>query len=318
MAAASLPRPAAALTITPFFDSSITSASNAAQLESAITVAADTIEALFTNSGSVGIVFNQASGGFLGQSQTANFTMSYTAYKNLLHADSVANPANTVLSTAYANLSKGNDANGSGTVSLTTADSRLALGHNAGACFNSSGAFVSGCGQSYDGIVTIGSSFAFNYTTTPVSGEYSAISVAEHEIDEILGGGGQGSVLNAGSSGTYGVLDLYRYAAANTPSFTTSSSASSYFSVDGGVSDIVGFNQTSTGDFADFSTNNNVQSAFTSSGILPTFDMSSPEFTMLESIGYNGVVPEPASMAILGTALAGLTGMRRRRAPRLQ
>jgi hypothetical protein len=196
-------------------------------------------------------------------------------------------------------------------------------------CFNSGGAFVNSCGQPYDGVVTLTTSSTLNYGTTPVAGEYSAIDAMEHEIDEILGGGGQGSVLNevadcaSGSppsycsannnfSGDLGVLDLYRYSAPGVPSFTTSGSATSYLSVDGGAIDIVGFNQSSNGDYGDFSTCDNVQSAASCPGLVAPYDTGAPEYQMMESIGYNGV-PEPASMAVVASGLAGLRWVRRRK-----
>ena len=44
----------------------------------------------------------------------------------------------------------------------------------------------------------------------------------------------------------------YRYAAPGVASFSTSSSATGYFAINGGGTDMVGFNRNSSGDFADF------------------------------------------------------------------
>ena len=315
-------RPASALTIAPLFDSSITSAADAAQLEGAIADAAGVISSLYTNAGVVRIVFSQAAGSFLGESQSASYGLSYANYTADLTSTSKSEPGNVILSSAVANLASGNKPGTGGSVIMTSTDGRIALGVARDTpCFSSNSTYVSGCNQPYDGVVTISTSYALNYGSTAVAGQYSAVDIVEHEVNEILGGGGQGSVLNAiadniaAYQNDVGVLDLYRYLAPGVSSFSTAGSASGYFSIDGGQTNIVFFNQNSSGDYGDFNTSDNVQSAFSGPGILATYDTTSPEFAMLESIGYAGV-PEPGSLSLVSVGLASLGWLRRRDADR--
>ncbi len=331
------------LTITPYFDSTIVGASNQTAVETAINDAISTIDGLYSNSATIGIVFSQANGSFLGTSVTNDYFATYSSYANVLANVSAAQPSNGVLASAVANLASGNDANGAKAVALTQADVRAALGQTGfTGCFDTSGTYISSCGQAAYGVVTLTntppSGYALNYGTTAVAGAYSMVDTALHEIDEILGGGGQGSTLNAVASGTspqntaVGPLDLYRYSAAGTPSFSTSSVTSSntpltsYLSVDGGTTSIIGFNQNGPNDYADFSTNTNVQSAASDPGIVATYNNSSPEVAMMASLGYNATftgvystasgtvsTPEPASLAVLLAGLGGLRAVRRRR-----
>ena len=325
--------PVHALLIIPTFDSTITNASNAADIENAINTSIGTVDALYGNSITVSVDFNLAPGSFLGVTNPSFVDVTYTAYTNALKANSAENPANTVLATAIANLSKGNNASGSSDMAITQAQrGMLGLGSALG----------------FDATVTLSSTQPLDYTrpipTFPPT-EYDAIGVIEHELDEVLGGGGAGSTLNArGSScltnpsgplcNEYGSLDLYRYSAPNTPSFTTSALASSYFSINGGVTNIVGFNQNrgltvaNWGDFGDWGPSVTacnpsgfggpdafIQDAFTCNNQQrQDYTTLSPEFTMLEAIGWDpAAVPEVGTLTILGTALLGLAAARRRR-----
>jgi hypothetical protein len=127
-------------------------------------------------------------------SNTADYAFSYSVYTSRLAAVSAAEPTNTVLATAIANLGSGNMSGSGGSVKYTTADAQVVLGFNVSGCCTSTGAFVNSCGQKYDGVTTLNPSIPDNPTTRAVAGQYSVIAGVEHEINEILGGGGQGSV----------------------------------------------------------------------------------------------------------------------------
>jgi hypothetical protein len=236
----------------------------------------------------------------------------------LLRNNSVANPANTTLSTAIANIGTGNQPSG-GSVMVTSADARVALGlASATGFYNSSGAFFSAGGQAYDGVITINTALPLNYTTKPVAGEYSAIAGIQAQINEILGGGGAGSVLNgypAGYDGVtnVGVLDLYRYSAPGVPSFSSANGTYAYFSVDGGNTDIIQFNNNPTFELGDWAlgtcnAESYVQSAVPCAGTAPSYTTSSPEFTMMASIGYDPVTatPLPPTWTMLIAGFAGV------------
>ena len=167
-----------------------------------------------------------------------------------------------MLASAIAHLPTGNKPGPGGSVVLTSADARLALGLSGfTGCYNSSGTFIGGCGQIYDGVITLSTSQTLNYASTPVSGAYSVINTIEHEINEILGGGGQGTILNQICARQHPLQQrcracwifiamprrVWRASAHPAPCRRISRSMA-------GPTAIAGFNQSSTGDLADFST----------------------------------------------------------------
>lgn len=232
-----------------------------------------------------------------------------------------------MLATAVANLSKGN----SGSWVLgTTAFLRVGMGFTGSGttpCFSASGSVVSGCNAVFDGVITLG-----NVSTSPAGAGQNAqaVSVTEHELDEVLGGGGSGSTIGENySSEVSGVVlgstDLYRYQSSgstcasvtSTPSYATNSSAIACYSINGGSSALVQMNQVGGGsDYGDFATTlpniPYIQDAFYP-GTTNDYSPSSPEFTMMESISYNGIVAEPSTLALIAGAIGGLGWMRRRR-----
>jgi hypothetical protein len=334
--------PAHALIIQPTFDASITSSPNAAAVEGSINAAISAIDSLYGNAITVPVDFtyNPVTGNDLLSTSQFYAAVPYSTYVTLLTADSATNPANTVLPTALANLSKGNDANGAKQLALSTALHAMLTGTAAPSI---------GSGQAP--VININSNQTFGYTQ-PVSGVFDLTGGLEHELDEVLGGGGAGSTLNSvGGSclGTpngffcnkVGPLDLYRYSAPGTPIFdaTSENNPISYLSVDGGNSNVVYFNQNQNGDMADFAGNiadgaanqcgtvgaggtggELIQNAFNCTGPDEPYTSAAPEFTMEESIGWDptssAAIPEPGTLALLGTSLCGIGFLRRRRAAR--
>lgn len=291
--------PAKALTINDTFLDSITSSANAASIESAITAASNQMASLFTDPITVEILFGISGSVAGGQSQSGYYNNSYSAYTALLTSDAFANPQNSTLSTAVSNLSVGNDASGTRPISSTSANLR-ALGQPASGTFDASGAFHSGGGQLYDGVITINPTYA------------TRTSVVQHEIDEILGGGGSGSTLGTneqvnGNSGSYGGTDLYRYSSPGTPSYSTGAT-SAYLSVDGGATQIASFNQNGQGDFGDFTTNPCLIQSWQICSNPDVFTTASAEYTMLEAIGYDPIstTPLPTTWPLLLSGFLGL------------
>jgi hypothetical protein len=309
-----------ALAIIDNFDSTITNNPNAATIESGIQSASNTISSLFGNSTTVNILF-EFNPAVFSQTTAAGYINSYATYTNLLKANAIANPANTTLAMAVANLGAGN----SGLPIYSTSANLRALGLTT-APGNLSSVGIAGSGGVYDAIVSIGN---LNYVSNGPGKNSLGVSIVERAINDVLGGGASGSTLGTSNANTaLGGLDLYRYQTIgtgisnidSTPSYNPSTFAIAGFSVDGGKTGIELFNQAGFGSaYGDFSNDNPgclIQSAFYSCAT-PVYSTASPEFLMMESLGFDPVtnaVPEPSTwaMMILGFAGIGFMAYRRR------
>ncbi|MHB8635329.1 MAG: NF038122 family metalloprotease [Fimbriimonadaceae bacterium] len=279
--------PASAFLINPTFDSSITSLTNAAAVESTINQVISLYDSTFNNAVTINITFQDMTSG-LGQSSTAFTSQSTATYLAALAANSSGDAIDTAALVQLA----ANPYTGS-TIGVSTANAR-ALGLSGAA--------------STDGIVGLNTGLCFTGHTSPVSGKVDLFAVAAHEIDEVLG-------TSSGVGGGFQDTDLFRYDGSGNRSFTTSSSAHAYFSVDG-TTLIDEYNQFNhqPGDYGDWITHNppQVQDYALPGGVLVNPGVG--EFGLLDAIGYNITpAPEPASMALLGF---GAVALLRRRAKR--
>ena len=297
-----------ALTITPSFDDSITSASNAVEVENSVLTVVNVFEGLVADPINVTVFFTigPTPENLLSQSAASLYAVPYDSYTSLL-AQKAALTNNSILSTAVANLPVGNN----GSLVVATSAALRALGVSAAMGLRGTDG-VRGHGD-LDGVVTLESGPDFQYSRPVSSDRFDARWAIAHEIDEILGvGGAGGSILNAafdsGQStppffgGVVGGEDLYRFGGPGIPSLTTSPDAIAYFSVDGGRTSLARFNQDPNFDYADwqFQFFCNPPVLLVQSGFCPgvAVDMSrdAPEAIALQAIGYNlQSVPEPAT-----------------------
>ena len=318
LACANGPR-AHATEIVPQFDTSITAQPDAAAIEADISYAVRTLNLLYTNPVTIPITFRDQAIPCstpntcdVASSQTITETVPYLDYRAALTRDSAANPGNTTLAVAVAHLGAGNSAQ---SVVITQSQGQMLSQYG----LSSSGTFGAN-------IITLNSNAAYTFAGPvlacpgecrpavhgiPVQpGTYDASALLFHEMNEILGGGGQGSTLNACLSGqcaALGSLDLYRYSADGTPSYSTSASTHAYLSFDGGATDAAGsgidFNAPApgldAGDFNDLSTacQSNValiQGYACPGTIAEAYTAASPEFAMMSAIGWDHV-PVPCT-----------------------
>ena len=288
----------AGLVINATYDSSITSDVNAAAIEAGINAAIARVSSAISNNVTVNILF-QKTGSGLGESNSTLYGVSYSDYRNGLVSHQTSGNDALAISSLPAGTTNPVPGNASSSVYVETALYRALFG---------------GPAPASDGTILLNTSIMNISRTGPQNpGFYDLQAVAAHEINEILGIGGPGSGL--GQSPEYvGVLDLFRYSAAGVRSYTTSSSANSYFSIDGGVTNLANFSQVSGTDYADWASETaRVQNAFGTPGAI--LNIGPTELTALDVVGWNLTpVPEPStlSLVVLGLLSYGGSQIRRR------
>jgi hypothetical protein len=272
------------LTIQATFDSSITSNPNAAAIEAMINRAISFHESLFSDPITIHIRFRYAttspdgtplSAGTISQSDFVVYQIPWSAFINALRADAKTsndNLANASLPGAPLSASvKPSSANGRA-VSLNTPTAMFANG-------------TIGNGGPYDGIVTLNSTAPYQFTRPVNTSNFDAQRATEHEVDEVIGLGSNATVSDLRPQ------DLFSWSSAGQRNVT--SSGVRYFSINGGSTNIVNFNQLSNGDLGDWVSgpcpqeHPYVQNAFGCTGQFSDISSTSPEGINLDVIGYD-------------------------------
>ncbi len=244
------------------YDSSTSSAP--AGFFTAMAAAAQYLDNLITNNITVNIQVGwgeaggQSLGGALGEGGSYGTLLSYTQLKADLLAQSN--------SPAYANLPATDPSNGAGILVSLAQEKAWGL--------------VAANGTEVDGLVGYSSSADWNFSTnnTTVAGEYNFLGDALHELTHALG---RDSGLNPGSPFT--LMDLFQYAAPGV--IQTQVGGSSYFSINGGATNLGQFANTS--DLGDWSTTvpNDSFDAFFSPGA--AYTISATDITLLNVLGFS-------------------------------
>ncbi len=232
--AATAPAPAMDIVLT--FNSSVSDfGANTNSMTSAVAFVAQQYDSLFTDNVTVGITVKGATGTstFGGSSTDFSGEYSYTQVYNALSTNATQ-PAQQI---ALANLPATDPSPGGPSPYYVPTAEAAALGLLSQSNTYSVGAVTFGAGYSW----------SFNPNNRAVSGEYDFIGTVEHEMSEVLGRNwGLGNGVGGRGGGYYLPFDLFRYdGGTNTRDMT--SNANVWFSINGGTTDLLPFNQDNGG-----------------------------------------------------------------------
>jgi hypothetical protein len=277
--------PTTGLTIQATFDSSITGNPRATLIEATINQAISIHESVFTDPITIQIRFRYATSspggnplGSIVEGLTVVYGLGWNTWIDALRADAKSSNDSVAIAslpaTALVPSLVASSANG------------RALGQNTPPAMNADGTVS--VGAPYDGIVTLNSATLFQFTRPIDANRYDAQRSIEKGIGTIMG--------LVYSLTDFTPIDLFSWSAPGQRN--TDVAATRYFSIDGGVTNIVNFNNNPSGSFADWASgacpqaHPYVQNAFPCVGQFSDVSATSPEGIDLDVIGYDSAQPQ--------------------------
>jgi hypothetical protein len=267
---------AAALTINATYDASVTGSTNSAQIQSGFSNAVQIIQNLYTNVSTINItvywgnVGPFTSGIQLGASQTQFTGSSGFKYPQLTNALRTARTT-AADSSSVASLPGSDPLGGGESIFLPRAEAKAL------------GVLIATNDPSLDGEIGFSTnvSYTFDATNRAVAGKFDFISVALHEITEVMGR----NTLDLGGV-NYAPYDFFRFTNSGARSFNVNAT-NAYFSVDNGATALRFFyTNVTSGDIQDWKSGGPADSFDAAVGSGKKCVLSYADLTALDVIGY--------------------------------